>query len=36
LKGYPIATYSRGKLVYKNGEFLGEAGWGKFVKRKLR
>ena len=33
LKGYPEATYSRGRLVYKNGEFLGEKGWGKFVKR---
>lgn len=33
LNGYPEATYSRGKLVYKDGEFLGERGWGKFVKR---
>ncbi|MGN0620059.1 MAG: dihydropyrimidinase [Ruminiclostridium sp.] len=33
LKGYPEATYSRGRLVYKDGEFLGEKGWGKFVKR---
>lgn len=33
LKGYPEATYSRGRLVYKNGEFLGEKGWGRFVKR---
>lgn len=33
LSGYPEATYSRGKLVYKDGEFLGERGWGKFIKR---
>jgi dihydropyrimidinase len=32
LKGYPVATYSRGNLVYKNGKFLGKKGAGKFVK----
>ena len=32
-KGYPVQTYVRGKLVYKNGEFVGEAGYGSFVKR---
>jgi dihydropyrimidinase len=36
LHGYPVKTYSRGKLVYDNGEFVGEAGWGKFVKRAAR
>ena len=36
LTGYPVKTYSRGRLVYDNGEFVGEAGWGKFVKRKAR
>ncbi|MFI3324601.1 MAG: dihydropyrimidinase [Clostridia bacterium] len=30
--GYPVMTYSRGKLVYDNGEFVGEKGYGKFVK----
>ena len=34
LKGYPVATYSRGRLVYKDGEFLGKPGEGKFVKCK--
>ena len=34
--GYPVQTYSRGRLVYDNGEFKGEAGWGKFVKRSLK
>ena len=32
LKGYPIQTYSRGRLVYDRGRFLGEKGWGRFVK----
>lgn len=36
LKGYPVQTYSRGKLVFDNGDFVGEPGWGKFVKRKAR
>ena len=35
LKGYPEQTYSRGRLVYDKGEFIGESGWGKFVKCKL-
>ena len=34
LKGYPVATYSRGNLVYKDGEFVGKKGDGKFVKCK--
>lgn len=34
LKGYPEATYSRGRLVYKNGEFLGKRGDGKLIKCK--
>jgi len=33
-KGYPIRTYSRGSLVYKDGEFLGKAGNGRFISRK--
>ena len=36
LHGYPIRTYSRGKLVYKDGEFLGEKGWGKLVRCDLK
>ncbi|MDR2487228.1 MAG: dihydropyrimidinase [Clostridiales Family XIII bacterium] len=31
LKGYPEATYSRGKLVYKDGKFLGNKGDGRFI-----
>ena len=30
--GYPVQTYSRGRLVYDNGDFVGERGWGKMVK----
>lgn len=36
LKGYPEQTYSRGRLVYDNGEFVGEKGWGSFVKCSLK
>ncbi len=32
LKGYPVQTYSRGRLVYDNGEFVGDAKWGKLIK----
>lgn len=34
LKGYPVQTISRGKIVYKDGEFLGEKGYGKLLRRK--
>lgn len=33
LQGYPVQTYSRGRLVYDNGTFMGEPGWGKFIRR---
>ena len=31
--GCPIMTFSRGKIVAKNGEFVGEIGAGKFIAR---
>ncbi len=31
--GYPEMTFSRGKLVYDKGEFVGTPGWGQFIKR---
>ena len=31
VKGYPVATYSRGNLVFKDGEFVGKKGAGKFI-----
>ncbi|MFW9918559.1 MAG: dihydropyrimidinase [Candidatus Thorarchaeota archaeon] len=34
LKGYPYVTISRGKVVAKEGKFVGEVGHGKFLKRK--
>jgi len=30
-KGYPVQTWSRGKLVFKDGKFFGQKGAGKFV-----
>jgi len=33
LHGYPVKTFSRGKLVYSDGEFVGSPGWGNFIKR---
>ncbi|QEK11792.1 dihydropyrimidinase [Crassaminicella thermophila] len=36
LKGYPVMTFSRGKLVYKDGQFLGTPGHGQFIKCKGR
>jgi len=34
LKGYPAVTISRGKIVAKDGKFVGSVGHGRFVKRK--
>jgi D-hydantoinase len=34
MKGYPVMTFSRGKMIYEDGEFLGFPGWGQFVKCK--
>lgn len=33
LHGYPVQTYLRGQLVYDNGDFVGAAGMGRFIKR---
>ncbi|WP_367568160.1 amidohydrolase family protein [Lacrimispora sp.] len=35
LRGYPYMTISRGKIVAKEGHFLGEKGAGSFIKRNL-
>lgn len=32
MSGYPVMTFSRGMLVYQDGRFTGEPGWGRFVK----
>jgi dihydropyrimidinase len=31
--GYPVKTYVRGRLVYDHGAFVGEPGFGQFVRR---
>lgn len=36
LHGYPVRTYSRGRLVYKDGAFVGSRGWGRLIKREAR
>ena len=36
LNGYIDMTLSRGNIVFKDGQFLGKPGWGKFLKRKPR
>lgn len=33
LVGYPKVTISRGRVVARDGKFVGEKGWGRFVKR---
>lgn len=33
LKGYPIMTIVRGKVIVKDNTFVGEEGYGKFIKR---
>ncbi|MCL2079969.1 MAG: dihydropyrimidinase [Oscillospiraceae bacterium] len=35
LKGYPTRTYLRGCLIYKDGEFLGKRGFGRYLPRHL-
>ncbi len=34
VKGYPVVTIVRGKVVCEEGEFYGERGYGEFVPRK--
>jgi len=35
VKGVPVLTISRGKIVAKDGVFVGKAGDGQFVRRGL-
>lgn len=35
VKGYPDLTILRGQIVSESGQFTGEAGFGKFVPRKI-
>lgn len=36
LTGYPVLTMSRGEVVARDGEFTGNRGRGKYIKRKRR
>ena len=33
LHGWPITTVSRGEVVVRDGEFVGEEGWGRYLRR---
>ncbi|MBO7354061.1 MAG: dihydropyrimidinase [Lachnospiraceae bacterium] len=35
LKGYPVLTMSRGSVVYEDGEFRGEPGYGRLLRRRI-
>jgi dihydropyrimidinase len=35
VKGWPVMTIRRGDILVENGEFIGERGSGKFIRRKL-
>ncbi len=34
LRGYPVITIARGKVIVKDGQFRGQAGDGRFIPRK--
>ncbi len=34
VQGYPITTILRGNIIVENGQFLGQKGFGQFIKRK--
>lgn len=33
VQGWPVVTISRGRVVLRDGQFLGAPGWGRFVNR---
>lgn len=33
LKGYPVMTMVRGRIIVRNNVFIGEKGYGRFIKR---
>lgn len=35
IKGYPILTMARGEVIVEDGEFKGEKGAGRFIKRSI-
>lgn len=36
VKGYPVFTILRGKVIAKDGEFVGEKGYGEYLKRRAK
>jgi dihydropyrimidinase len=34
IQGWPVLTMVRGHIVAKDGKFVGEKGYGRFIKRK--
>jgi dihydropyrimidinase len=34
--GYPVTVLSRGQVIVRNREFVGQAGWGRFVETRPR
>jgi dihydropyrimidinase len=32
-RGWPVLVLSRGRVVARDGEFVGEPGWGRYVER---
>ena len=35
LRGYPVCTMLRGRVIARNGEFVGGSGGGRFLARRL-
>ena len=35
VKGYPVMTIAKGKILVEEGEFKGEKGAGEFIRRKI-
>jgi dihydropyrimidinase len=33
LRGWPVLTISRGRVIARDGQFTGEAGWGRYLSR---
>jgi dihydropyrimidinase len=34
VKGYPVLVMQRGKVIVKDGQFVGQVGAGQFLKRR--
>ncbi|RLC66470.1 MAG: dihydropyrimidinase, partial [Chloroflexi bacterium] len=36
VQGWPRDVISRGRVIVRNGEFVGQVGWGRFVRRERK